>query len=369
MNEGSEISPALFLGEEEVLYLMAFFSEIQRELQDYIDGLSRDRDLSLEGKDPSARLLLGALGSMLENSEEYDRNAILTPKWIGSSFKSLLIGKDYSDSAIKKLLSLAARIVREVTIRRSSYTALEMEILDHYINPRSSLKGDDLAQADYIRNGLPISIQRDILESISDAGRSAELVKNGLLDGLGEVERRIDAYRGELGKLESNYNFVGLTAAFKKLLEEKRKEKWVSFIASVGLGLFAIGIPLAVLVMRASGVAKDLLDPSSWSPAALIFIVAIFGVEVVALYFFRIALKNYQVTRSQITSLQLRNALCAFIEGYVEFRGRCAGKDYSALSGFEKLIFAGLPDGDGGLPSTVDGLAQVTDLIKAARSG
>lgn len=348
---------------------MAFFSGIQRELQNYIDGLSRDRDLSLEGEDPSARLLLGALVSMLENSEEYDRNAILTVNWIGSSFKSLLIGKDYSDFAIKKLFSLAARIVREVTIRRSSYTALETDILDYYINPKSSLKGDDLAQADYIRNGLPISIQRDILEKISDAGRSAESVKNGLFDGLGEVERRIDAYRSELGKLESDYNFVGLTAAFKKLLEEKRKEKRASFVASVCLGVFAIAIPLAVLVMRASDFAKDLLYPSSWSPSGLIFVLAIFGVEVVALYFFRIALNNYQVTRSQINSLQLRNALCAFIESYVEFRGRCAGKDYSALSGFERLIFAGLPDGDGGLPSTVDGLAQVTDLIKAARSG
>lgn len=345
---------------------MGFFEKIERPLQAYIEGLKRDRDLSEEGSDPRARLLAGALSSMLDSPEDYEQNAKLTVQWIGGSLHAALLNRDFSDEAIGRTLVLAARIVREVTIRRSSYSALETEILDYYINPKQSLRGDDLAQADYIRNGLPISIQRDLLDKISHADRSAEVTKKNLLEGLDEIEGRISAHKVELSKVESNYNFVGLTAAFNRLLAEKRREQSFSFCATVVLGLVAIAVPVTVVVLRSLKIDVALFD-ATWSPAGVAILAAIVGVEVVALYFFRVALKNYQVSRSQITSLQLRNALCAFIEGYMDFRER-RGKDPAALSGFEQLVFAGLPDGGDGLPSTIDGLAQVADIVRAARS-
>lgn len=347
---------------------MGFFTELERPLQAYVDRLKGDRDLAEEGSDPRARLLVGALSSMLESPEDYDQNAVLTPKWIGASLKTALLNQDFSDRAIEKTLALAARIIREVTIRRSTYSALEVEILDHYINPKHQLSGDDLAQADYIRNGLPISIQRDLLDKISHADRSAANTKKNLLAGLDEIEERINAHKNELGKLESNYNFVGLTAAFNRVLEQKRSDKLFSFWATIALGVVAIGVPAGVLALRSIRADLALFDPS-WSPAAVAIFVAIIGVEIVALYFFRVALRNYQVARSQITSLQLRNALCAFIEGYMDFKQRHAGKDPAALAGFEQLIFTGLPDSADGLPPTVEGLSQVAEIVRASRSG
>lgn len=346
---------------------MGFFSGLERPLQSYIDRLKGDRDFSVDGGDPRPRLLVGALSSMLDSPEDYEHHAVLTTKWIGASLKTALLNQDFSDVAISKTLALAARIVREATIRRSTYTALETEILDHYINPKSRLKGEDLAQADYIRNGLPISIQNDLLDKIAHADRSAASTKQGLLDGLDEVQLRINAYKAELDKLESNYNFVGLTAAFNRLLEEKRKERDASFYSTIGLGFLAIAIPVVVVALRSAGVDVSLFD-STWSPGAVATSVAIIGIEVVALYFFRVSLRNYQAARSQITSLQLRNALCAFIEGYMEFKSRHGGKDPAMLAGFEQLIFAGLPDGVDGLPPTIEGLGQVADIVRAARS-
>lgn len=347
---------------------MGYFNELERGLQAYIDGLKRDRDLSAENPDVRPRLLVGALTSMLDSSEDYEKNAILTVQWIGASLKAAILNQDYSEQAIGKTLALAARVVREVTIRRSSYTALETELLSYYINQKNRLKGDDLAQADYITNGLPIAVQRDLLDQIAHADRSANYTKENLLEGLADIEGRVNAHKVELSKIESNYNFVGLTAAFNRLLIAKRKEKSFSFLATLFLGVFAIAVPVTVLALRSFHIDMALFD-TSWSPAALAILIAIVGIEVVVLYFFRISLKNYQVSRSQITNLQLRNALCAFIEGYMEFKLRHGGKDPATLSGFEHLIFAGLPDGGDGLPPTIDGLGQVAEIVRAAKSG
>lgn len=343
---------------------MGFFSELERPLEQYLDGLKREH--ATDDSDVRKRLLIGAVGAILESPEDYDQHAQLTKQWVGSSFRTSIVNKDFSDAALDRTLSTVARFIREVTIRRSSYTALESEILDYFVNPSRELKGDDLNQADYIRNGLPISVMKDLLDKLSLAEKSSEAAREKLFQGTRELEERIAAHQGELKKIETGYNFVGLTAAFKSLLGTKSREKWVAFIAVITLGILAIGIPVVILALRFNSDASSFGD--SWSPTAAASLVAIAGVEIIALYFFRVSLRNYQVSRSQITSLQLRSALCAFIEGYLEFRSRVGGKDPAALAGFEQLIFAGLPDSADGMPSTLDGLAQVADIVRAARS-
>ena len=345
---------------------MGFFGDIERPIQAYLDALRSAPNI--DDSEQKVRLLIGALSSILESPEEYEEYAPLTSQWIGDSLRSHLDDRDFSDLSISRTLALTARIIRESTIRRSRYTTLETELLDYYINPNGTLSRDELSQADYIRNGLPISIQKSILNEISDAKRSADDARGKLFDGLTELERRINAHRDELKRVETDYNFVGLTSAFRRLLNLKRREKWASFSALLSLGIASIGVPIAVLLFRTSEIGEKVLM-QSWTPAVVASFVAIIGIEVVALYFFRIALRNYQIARSQITSLQLRSAICAFIEGYLEFRARQGKDSTNVLSGFEQLIFAALPDTQDGLPPTIEGLSQVAEIVRASRSG
>jgi hypothetical protein len=340
-----------------------FFSQLERPFQAYLDSLRRDEAYE---KDRRRRLLSGAISSFLESPEDYDTYAPLTTGWVGPSLQSAIQARDTSEDAVKRTLATSARIIREATIRRSAYNAVEREILDFYLDQNDELSGEERLQADYIRHSLPRSILESTLSGVANAERNANTTKEHLFDGVRELEKRISGYKTELEKLTSDYNFIGLASAFKNLLSQKNWEKWVTFTAVMLLGVIAIAVPITLLVLRESKEWQEFIG-NQWSPAGLANFIAVVGLEVIALYYFRVALKNYQVTRNQITNLKLRYAVCAFIEGYLDFRKRSSSKDGHPLSAFEQLIFADLPSGPDGLPNTLDGISQITDLIRAVR--
>ena len=97
--------------------------------------------------------------------------------------------------------------------------------------------------------------------------------------------------------------------------------------------------------------------------------IALLGVEVVVLYFFRIALKSYLLARSQETNLQLRLALCSFIEGYLDFSAKASSRKADVgLQSFEALIFGNLPYDDPSLPATLDGIEQIAKILQSVKS-
>ncbi len=340
---------------------MGFFSSRERLIQAYAEALR------LHGSDDRrAQLLLSALKVFLDSPEEYDEYAPLTTSWIGSSLESLLVNKGFSEESIRRALSMSARIIRESTLRRSAWNSAEREILDFFLEDKFSLEGDERLEADYIRYALPRSVVEEILVRVQDAERSAMHTKEGLIKGTSELEKRIEGHRTELEKLSSEFNFVGLSAAFARLLEVKSSEKRAAFHALLLFGLLAVVFPMFLLARSVYGEGVDQVG-ALWSPSHAFGIIAAAGLEVVLLYFFRVALKNYQAAKAQITNLQLRNALCAFIEGYSEFRTRM-GKDKDLLSGFEGLIFSALPVDGSSLPATLDGVGDLAELVRELRS-
>ena len=62
----------------------------------------------------------------------------------------------------------------------------------------------------------------------------------------------------------------------------------------------------------------------------------------------------------------MRLALCSFIEGYIEFAKRVG--QARALESFESFLFAQLSIEASGVPTTIEGLEQITSLVKAARA-
>lgn len=339
---------------------MGFFSSRERVIQAYAEAVRLDGN-----NDRRAHLLLSALKVFIDSPEEYDSYAPLTTSWLGGSFESLLINKGTSAESIRRALSIAARIIRESTLRRSAWNSAEREVLDFFLDDKFSLEGEERLEADYIRYALPRSVVEEILARVQDAERAAVHTKDGLLKNTSDLEKRIEGHRNELEKLSSEFNFVGLSAAFARLLKVKSSEKLAAFRALSLFGLLAIIFPMLLLIRSVYGAGVDQID-ALWSPSHAFGIVAAAGLEVVLLYFFRVALKNYQAAKAQMTNLQLRNALCAFIEGYSEFRARM-GKDRDLLGGFEGLIFSSLPVDGSSLPATLDGVGDLAELVRELR--
>lgn len=92
----------------------------------------------------------------------------------------------------------------------------------------------------------------------------------------------------------------------------------------------------------------------------------IIAIEIILLYYFRILLQSYNSSKSQIMQLQMRNALCQFIEPYVQFKEE--HKEFKdSFEKFESQIFSSLAPNDESIPSTFDGLEQLGKLVKTLR--
>lgn len=82
------------------------------------------------------------------------------------------------------------------------------------------------------------------------------------------------------------------------------------------------------------------------------------------LFFYRVALINKNSIKSQILQIDLRQTLCQFIESYSDFSADLKNKNEHTLKKFEDLIFSGLVASDDKLPTTFDGVNQLSSLFK-----
>jgi hypothetical protein len=86
----------------------------------------------------------------------------------------------------------------------------------------------------------------------------------------------------------------------------------------------------------------------------------ILSIEIIVIYFFRILLKNFQSISAQIVQLELRKALCSFIEKYTEHKAGLG--EYVDLTGFEKLVFSEISVNPGQVPHTFEGIEQIAKI-------
>ena len=93
----------------------------------------------------------------------------------------------------------------------------------------------------------------------------------------------------------------------------------------------------------------------------------VIALEVILLYFFRVVLSQFRSVKGQLLQLDLRVALCQFIQSYAEYSASIKAQDGNALAKFEALIFSGLVTDESGIPSTFDGAEQIANLIRSVR--
>ncbi len=192
-------------------------------------------------------------------------------------------------------------------------------------------------------------------------------VDNKISDFEQELEARqikVDKLEETLKKQQSRLNFAGLSEGFHNLLIQKSSEAKSLYKWLVSMGIIMI-IPLICIIF---GWLPDSILKENTSLNYVIKIVPFISLEIILIYFFRVILQNYKSVKAQVLQIELRRTLCQFIESYTDYSNDVKGdKETNPLDKFENLIFSGIISDSENLPSTFDGMDQITKLLTSLK--
>lgn len=369
-----------------------FFSDHKKLLADF-----RERRLGAT-EDDLVQACSAAINVVLAEVNRYDQACpfMLSQR---SALAVKALTAEEGRHGVAMLLYFLTGCVREATMDSSEVTRYEQDVIDRFRSP--SIAEDPAWDGwygyyqDLVFNLLPLhktarqlseaaSRRREVAEAEEHIKSSysqitafandlkgemremADREKGLFFSDIHELEERILGYKEELGRHASNFNFVGLSHAFKGLIETKNEELERYAIGVFLAGFLALAVPVCVALLLTDGML-GWTHGQGWSSYAVMKAVGFLGIELLLLYYFRITLKSFLLAKDQKVDLTLRLALCQFIEGYRDFSLATKEKGLDVLSGFEGLIFSPLQAHDKNLPPTVDGVDGIAKIVAALR--
>jgi hypothetical protein len=180
-------------------------------------------------------------------------------------------------------------------------------------------------------------------------------------------QKEVDILDEKLNNLKTAFNFVGLSQGFENLLSQKNNSKWISFSIMTIFCILLITVPIVFIGGRFLNWLSEY--NINWNDIGWEHTLPIFGLEFVLIYFFRVVLTHYNSIQTQIMQIELRQSLCQFIQYYADYAKEIKEKDGASLEKFENLIFSSILSTPDKVPSTFDGLEQLSNLIKNLKSG
>lgn len=318
---------------------------------------------------------LEIIKSINRRLDEWSEKCTFNIKWIGEQFISWL-GEFNADTPeyINDIYTCAYRFLCEFDffIGKDRELGFDFLALKNAIQKDARLLDDEVcSNIIYASYQMPANLIKDFLNNeglteISDFDRrvtEAKGLKDKWDEELKSKEDEVVQLKDKLEEYKIGFNFVGLYNGFDKLFLNKVKEKRLSFYSLLALG-FAIIMPLAAHFYI------SLLDSkqSFLATGDLLKLVPLLSIELILLYYFRIVLQNLKSIKTQILQIELRKTLCQFIQSYADYSSSIKKQDSIALEKFENLIFSGILSDSDKLPSTFDGIDQLTALIKSAKS-
>jgi hypothetical protein len=339
---------------------------------------------ALESMDPSVSTPAGIAAALkqivdlvLTNAEKFDEYSASNIEWIGASFMSevrefLKLDEKERGPVVGGIFASAYRFLRELEFNQPGEPSFELRQVKSFVHEHlDEFLGRDKAQLVYASYLLPADVVRRLVNhpSITDFRRftetadAARKLKEQWDKELTERQTILAAMEDGLKNITSGYNFVGLVHGFQQLARAKIFEKTVAFASLLGLGL----LMLLPVVLQIRFVVINIDSVESHKAVLIYTLPAIIALEVILLYFFRVVLIQFRSVKAQLLQLDLRIALCQFIQSYAEYSAKIKGQDKNALAKFESLIFSGLVAEESGIPSTLDGVEQLASLIKNIR--
>lgn len=330
------------------------------------------------------KALLSSFKIILNNPAIFDENCPQNIEWIGSSYLSALSGlknlpQNSTEEAIDKfeeeleyIYTLTFRFIKELQYSLPGEVSIELYSFLSYGDKNfrhfSEENKQNISYANYI---MPAQIIKQMLHS-AEIKSFMDFQKK--TENAAEMKKRWDAeitqkttifeeFSEKIKRLTSEYNFVGLQHGFKSIYDEKKSDLKTSRNILIALGAIAITpliFQLSIFYFDHEFFVQRLTELKYIAPVFL-------AIEILLLYFFRIALQNLNSIRLQLLQLNLRMTLCQFIQSYADYSGDIKNKNNSSLEKFESIIFSQIAPDESSLPSTFDGIEQLAKLIQSAR--
>ena len=343
--------------------------ELLRQLMNRLDSWN-DRE-----NQAKVSLLALAVNIIANNTALFDTNCQVNIEWIGDSLQAAMlrvIEKDAAMEHVDRLYGLVYRFVVELDLSREGDLSLELRrFLNYLVENEKEFTAEARRMAQYARQEMAVSIMKHLLGNTAIQNlRNLEKVSKEVNDRVDQWEGRIKYQMDAAGQLEESlkkykegFNFVGLYQGFDELSSTKKAEltgarKWLLLFGALAALPFAIELTLLYF-------NRDVIEQLKW--VFIVSAIPAISLTLLAIYFFRITLRNIESVRAQLIQIELRKTLCRFIQSYAEYSKQLKENNIDALGKFENIIFSGLVSSDEKLPSTFDGLEQVATLVKAIR--
>lgn len=337
-----------------------------------IDGEAGINDLYL--------FIIKSLTAIRNNYVSFERGCLFNIETIGRNFRELLEKIDTSDSdQVELLAAYLFRFIQEYEITSPQELSNELIHSLSFIR-RMNLKNHAGFEMEYGQHSMLIGVLKKYLhheEIVSIKSLPSTIERAIRLDSeikktLEEGQKKVKHLESALDKIKVSSDFVELVSGFSSMRSRKAIEKHFNFFCLLLLASF-LTFPAAYKVYAYYAEIKT-------PEIDLYTAISIAALELVFVFFFRVALHNFRGIKAQILQLDLRIALLQFIQSYVKFSDGAKRQAASApavdeklakgstLERFEQVIFSGLVSGEDNLPSTFDGLDGLAKIIAKVKS-
>lgn len=170
-------------------------------------------------------------------------------------------------------------------------------------------------------------------------------------------ESRAQEAESRYSNVVSSNNYLGLSHAFKEIIESKAGEAKTLLNSLTKIGWFTILWPALQFII---GLILFCLDKKDIPILSLItFAIA---VEAISVYYFRLIHSRWTTLKSQISQLELRSSLCAFVHDYAS---KSKELERDVLTKFENMIFSEVTNDNSPPPSIYDAADSIAKLLTA----
>lgn len=316
-------------------------------------------------------LVMGALQLFLKHAPIWDERVPFNINLIGEAFIREL-KTPVNEENINLLFTSCFRFFMENHIlNQDNLFQLTDAIKQFAIYRQDEFDERSSGQITYAIKEMPLTMIKEFLSgdnaksykeyikranSLEDAGRHWDEI---LKENLAKSEKLNESLVMQLNK----FNFVGLYKGFAELGENKTRElKWARvFMLALGI-LIPVPLLIEIFTFTESGELS-----SGWSNLAKV--IPILSLTLILVYFFRVSLLNFNSIRAQLIQIDLRKSLCQFIQNYAAYAKDIREHNTDLLVKFEEVIFSNIMPSEDKIPSTFDGIEQLTNLIGAFKKG
>jgi hypothetical protein len=202
-------------------------------------------------------------------------------------------------------------------------------------------------------------VNEDTLKAVRELKENENFIK-AQISANNSLKSDIETIRSELAEQKSEFNFIGLSNGFKSLKEQKIKElngeRWVYWILMLSI--------IGLIICKLYWTVNYLNEPNPNLQLLIVVSISFVLMLLVVIYFFRISLVNIKSIRSQILQIDLRLTLCQFIHNYQnDTSGFRNAEIKDSLDKFEAVIFSPIVATDDKIPTTFEGIEQLSGLI------